>query len=247
MTRVAIFGATSAIAEKLARLYAESGASLYLVARDAEKLKLVANDLRARGAAQVIERIFDFAAIDGFPNLLAEMQAKFGIPDRALIAFGTLPDQAKIQDDEAEARQALEVNFLSPALLLQALARLMATTGGAIGVIGSVAGDRGRASNYIYGSAKAGLGTLAQGLAHRQAVAHAPLAIVLVKPGFVDTPMTAALPKGPLWAKPEAVAGDIHAALERKRSAILYTPFFWRYILIIIRLLPQAIMHRTKL
>jgi short-subunit dehydrogenase len=250
MTSLAIFGATSAIAERVARLYAESGASLYLVARDATKLKLVADDLRARGAALVVERAFDFAAIDAFPNLLAEMQAKYGIPDRALIAFGTLPVQAEIQDDEAEARQALEVNFLSPALLLQALARLMAAAGGAIAVIGSVAGDRGRASNYIYGSAKAALGTFAQGLAHRQAAAPGgkPLAIVLVKPGFVDTPMTAAFPKGgPLWAKPEAVAGDIHAALERNRSTILYTPFFWRYILIIIRLLPQAIMHRTKL
>jgi hypothetical protein len=249
MTSVAIFGATSAIAERVTRRYAESGASLYLVARDATKLQLVADDLRARGAALVVERAFDFSAIDAFPNLLAEMQAKFGVPDRALIAYGTLPEQAKIQDDEAEVRQALEVNFLSPALLLQALARLMTATGGAIGVIGSVAGDRGRASNYIYGSAKAGLGTFAQGLAHRQvaALGGKPLAIVVIKPGFVDTPMTAAFPKGPLWAKPEAVAGDIHAALERKRSTILYAPFFWRYILLIIRLLPQAIMHRTKL
>ena len=248
MTSLAIFGATSAIAERLARLYAEQGASLYLVARDATKLKTVADDLRARGAALVVERAFDFAAIDAFPNLLAEMQAKFGMPERALIAFGTLPDQAACQSDDGQARQALDVNFISPALLLQALARLMTPSGGSIAVIGSVAGDRRRASNYVYGAAKAGLGAFAQGLAHAQAhAAGKPLSIVLVKPGFVDTPMTAAFPKGPLWAKPEAVAMDIRAALERGRSLILYTPFFWRYILLIIRLLPQAVIHRTKL
>jgi short-subunit dehydrogenase len=248
MTSLVVFGATSAIAERLARLYAEQGARLYLVARDSDKLKTVAADLRARGAAETIARVFDFTAIDAFPNLLAEMQASFGAPDRALIAYGTLPDQAACSSDEALARGALEVNFLSPALLLQGLARLMAPSGGAIAAIGSVAGDRGRASNYIYGAAKGGLGIFAQGLAHR--LAQMPdngLSIVLVKPGFVDTPMTAAFPKGPLWAQPETVASLIHAALERGRSGILYAPFFWRYILLIIRLLPQAVMHRTRL
>lgn len=247
MTSLAVFGATSAIAERLARLYAEQGARLYLVARDAEKLKAVGADLRARGAAEIVERLFDFSAMDAIPDLLSEMEAGFGVPDRALIAYGTLPDQAACEGEDAAARQALEINFLSPALLLQALARRMEPAGGAIAVIGSVAGDRGRASNYLYGAAKAGLGVFAQGLAHRLARSPGGLSLVLVKPGFVDTPMTAAFPKGPLWARPEAVAAAIHAAMERRRSAILYTPFFWRYILLLIRLLPQAVMHRTQL
>jgi len=246
---LAVFGATSGIAEQLARLYAAEGARLYLVARDPDKLKTVAADLRARGAKEVFEHGFDFSNIDGFPRLIAEMQNRFGAPDRALIAFGTLPDQAACQSDDATAHRALQLNFLSPALLTQALARLMGAGGGAIAVIGSVAGDRGRSSNFVYGAAKGGLGIFAQGLAHHLAASpgKALLSLVLVKPGFVDTPMTAAFPKGPLWAKPEAVAADIHAALERGRSAILYTPFFWRYILLIIRALPQFVMHKTKL
>ena len=244
-----VFGATSGIAEQLARLYAAEGARLYLVARDPEKLKAVAADLRARGAREVFEHGFDFGDIEGLPRLVAEMEARFGPPDRALIAYGTLPDQAACEGAETAARTALDLNFVSPALLTQALVRVMAPAGGSMAVIGSVAGDRGRSSNFIYGAAKGGLGIFAQGLAH--SLAHrpgkTPLALILVKPGFVDTPMTAAFPKGPLWAKPEAVAGDIHAALERGRSAIVYTPFFWRYILLVIRLVPQFLMHTTKL
>jgi short-subunit dehydrogenase len=249
MIRLAIFGATSAIAERVARLYAEKGAWIHLVARDGGKLQTIVADLRARGATDVSVQTYDFSDIDGLPALIADMQARFGVPDRALIAFGTLPDQAACQSEEGTARKALDLNFLSPALLTQALARLMAPTGGAIAVIGSVAGDRGRSSNYVYGAAKGGLAIFAQGLAHHLSLnkGKAPLSVVLVKPGFVDTPMTAAFPKGPLWAKPEAVALDIHAALERGRSAIVYTPFFWRYILLIIRALPQMVMHRTKL
>lgn len=249
MIRLAIFGATSAIAERVARLYAEKGARIHLVARDIGKLETVVADLRARGATDVSTQPYDFSDIDGLPNLIAEMQGRFGVPDRALIAYGTLPDQAACQSNDGTARKALDLNFLSPVLLTQALARLMAPEGGALAVIGSVAGDRGRSSNYVYGAAKGGLGIFAQGLAHHLALTQgkAPLSIVLVKPGFVDTPMTAAFPKGPLWAKPEAVALDIQAALERGRSAILYTPFFWRYILLIIRALPQMVIHRTKL
>jgi NAD(P)-dependent dehydrogenase (short-subunit alcohol dehydrogenase family) len=127
---------------------------------------------------------------------------------------------------------------------------MMIPGGGAIAVIGSVAGDRGRSSNYVYGAAKGGLGLFAQGLAHRLAheQGQKPLGIVLVKPGFVDTPMTSSFPKGgPLWAKPEAVAQDIKAALTRGHSAIIYTPWFWRFILLLIRLVPQPVMHKTRL
>ena len=249
MTSVAIFGASSAIAEQVARLYAAQEARLFLVGRDPVKLEAIAADLRARGAELVDSEIFDFEKADGIGALLDAMRTRFGIPDKALIAYGTLPDQASCATNDAFARQALELNFLSPVLLLQGLARLMEAGGGAIAAIGSVAGDRGRASNYIYGSAKGGLGLFAQGLAHALARGGRakPLGIVLVKPGFVDTPMTAAFPKGPLWAAPADVAGEIHAALEHGRSTIIYTPWFWRFILLIIRLLPQPVIHRTKL
>jgi short-subunit dehydrogenase len=116
---------------------------------------------------------------------------------------------------------------------------------GAIGVIGSVAGDRGRQSNYVYGSAKGGLGIFVQGLRHR--LWSIGINVVLIKPGFVDTPMTAAFPKGgPLWASPERVARDIHAAL-RSGRATLYTPWFWGWVMAIIRNVPDAIFRKTKL
>jgi NAD(P)-dependent dehydrogenase (short-subunit alcohol dehydrogenase family) len=111
-------------------------------------------------------------------------------------------------------------------------------------VIGSVAGDRGRASNAVYGAAKAGIGTLVQGLAHRLAGTGARA--VLVKPGFIDTPMTAHLPKGgPLWAKPEAIAQVIVKAASGA-APVVYAPWFWRFILLIVRLVPAGIFHRTK-
>src|SRR5262249_54793753 len=163
---------------------------------------------------------------------------RFGAPAHALIAYGTLPDQQRCGESQNDAQVALTTNFLSPALLLQSLSRLMPPdkeARSAIAVIGSVAGDRGRASNYVYGAAKGGLALFAQGLAHRLTQGPGPnrTAVIVVKPGFVDTPMTAAFPKGALWAQPEAVARDIARALERGRSAIIYAPFFWRYIMLL--------------
>ncbi len=245
MNAVAVFGATSAIAECVARRYAEDGARFYLVARNMERLQAVGNDLKARGASEVVLKAFDFSKHGELPGLFDELTSEFGVPDRALIAFGTLPDQASAAADPQEAARVLEVNFVAPVLVLHFLARVMSGKNGAIAVIGSVAGDRGRASNYVYGGAKAGLAIYAQGLAHERARAEPK--VIIVKPGFVDTPMTDAFKKGPLWAQPKDVAADIVRALERGRSGIIYTPWFWRWIMLLIRLMPQFVIHRTKL
>jgi hypothetical protein len=245
MSTVAVFGATSAIAESVARRYAERGSRFYLVARNSEKLETVANDLKARGASGVVLKEFDFLNTAELPSLFDDLASKFGAPNRALIAFGTLPEQAAIAADPQEAARALEMNFLAPALVLHFLARVMRGEHSAIAVIGSVAGDRGRASNYVYGAAKAGLAVYAQGLAHERARTEPK--VILIKPGFVDTPMTDAFKKGPLWAQPQDVAADIVRALERERSGTVYTPWFWRWIMLLIRLMPQFVMHRTKL
>lgn len=246
MTRLAVFGATSAIAGAVARLYAAEGASLFLVARNAARLEALADDLRARGAAAVATAVADLDELDRHPELVESARAALDGLDAVLIAHGTLSDQAACETDWSAAQAGFTTNFLSPVSLLTALAPVMERQNrGAVAVIGSVAGDRGRGSNYVYGSAKGGLGVFVQGLRHR--LGRSNVAVTLVKPGFVDTPMTAALPKGgPLWAKPERVAADIRRALDRG-PAVLYTPWFWRWILLVIRLLPDAVFRRTRL
>jgi hypothetical protein len=166
--------------------------------------------------------------------------------DVALIAYGSLPDQQSAARDSAVAQQSYIVNFVSPCLVCGMLAsRFEAQRSGTIAVVTSVAGDRGRKSNYVYGAAKGGLQTFLAGLRHRLHAAN--VQVLDVRPGFVATKMTAHLPRGgPLWAEPARVAADIARAIERKR-AVLYTPWFWRCIMAVIRGLPRAVFHRTKL
>jgi len=241
-----VLGATSAIAQAVARRHAEAGGGrCVLVARNAARLDAVAADLRARGAAEVAVEIADFArddADEAVPRLLAA----HGLPDLALLAWGALGDQAEAEASGAAAREALEANLASPALWLLALARAMPREREAtLVVLGSVAGDRGRQSNFVYGAAKAGLAALCEGLQHR--LRGAGLRVLLVKPGPVDTPMTAHMPRGGMpFASPDTVARDILRAAERGR-AVLYTPWFWRWIMLAIRAAPRALLHRTRL
>ena len=165
--------------------------------------------------------------------------------DAVLIAHGTLPEQRACEADWQLAREALLVNGLSPVLLAQQVAAKMAAQqGGVLAVISSVAGDRGRQSNYIYGAAKGGLSVFLQGLRNRYFAQG--VKVLTVKPGFVDTPMTAAFAKGPLWASADGVAGDILAAMARGRD-VLYTPWFWRAIMWIIRSIPERVFKRLSL
>jgi short-subunit dehydrogenase len=245
--RIVILGATSAMAEAVARIHAGEGARLVLVGRRADRLETIADDIRARGAAQVETAAVDLAEAGRAAEQLAAWTA--GEPVSAIYLFyGVLTDQARVEKDLDYARQTLEVNFTSAALWSLAAADLLeAQRAGVLVVVGSVAGDRGRQSNYVYGAAKAGLGTLVQGLAHRLALRGGEARAVLVKPGFVDTPMTDHLKKGgPLWAKPEAVARLIRRAADG-RTPIVYAPGFWRLILIVIRLVPASIFHKSKL
>lgn len=246
MVKVAIFGANSAIAQAVARRFAGEGARLFLVARDPVRLETVAADLRVRGAGSVATATADLADPAGHAALVEQARQAMDGLDAALIAHGTLGDQKAGEADAAAMRREIDVNFLSPASLLTHLGNLMEVQRhGSLAVIGSVAGDRGRASNYVYGSAKGGLRVFTQGLRHR--LGRAGVAVTLVQPGFVDTPMTAALPKGgPLWATPDRVAADIHRAM-KTGPAILYTPWFWRWVMLVIRLLPDAVFKRLKL
>jgi short-subunit dehydrogenase len=243
---VAIFGATSGIAVALARRFAETGARLVLVARDEEALAGEAADLKVRGAAEVVTQRADFADTAALTPVAEAAWSALGGIDIALVAYGSLPDQAEAQGSAAAAEAALRLNFVSPAILCDALARAFETQrSGTIAVISSVAGDRGRQSNYIYGSAKGGLQRYLEGLRHR--LSKAGVAVLDIRPGFVSTKMTAHLPqKGPLWATPEQVAADIMGAVDKGRT-VLYTPWFWRFVMLIIRSVPARIFHRTSL
>jgi short-subunit dehydrogenase len=243
--RVVIFGATSAIAQATARLLAQRGSRFHLVGRDARKLEAVRADLAARGAPAVTISVADLDDVGRHAQLLDEASAAMGAIDAALIAQGTLPEQAMTERDVDLAARALHTNFVAPALLIAHLANRFEAQGrGTLVAISSVAGDRGRATNYVYGSAKAALSTFLEGLRGRM---HGKgVHVVTIKPGFVDTPMTARFRKGALWASPETVGAAIVRAMDRG-SGEVYVPWFWWPIMFILRHVPAPIFVRLKI
>jgi short-subunit dehydrogenase len=246
MRRVVIFGATSAIAQATARLFAARGDALLLVARDAARLRIVAEDLAVRGAMRAATATLDAADFDAHAAVLDAAERELGGIDVALIAHGTLSDQAQCQASVDALRREFDVNATSTMALLTVLAnRMEQRRAGTLAVISSVAGDRGRQSNYVYGSAKAALSIFLGGL--RQRLAKASVAVVTIKPGFVDTPMTAQFAnKGALWAQPERIAAGIVAAIDKRRS-VVYLPWFWRWTMLVIRHIPEPVFKQLKL
>jgi short-subunit dehydrogenase len=243
--RVFVAGATSAIAQAVARLLAARGARFFLVARDAARLEAVAADLRARGAAAAALAVADLDDLDRHGALADEALAALGGIDIALLAQGTLPDAARCEASFAEARAAIHTNFVGVASLAAALASRMEGRGRAtIAALGSVAGDRGRRSNYVYGAAKGALAIYLDGLRHR--LHGTGVNVLTVKPGFVDTPMTRGFAKGPLWASPERVASGIVNAIDRG-ARVVYVPWFWRPIMAVVRAIPERIFLKTRL
>lgn len=245
MRKILIVGGTSAMAEACARLWAQRGDALFLAARNEAQLQSVADDLRTRGANRVGSAVFDANDFEQHAPLLAEATAFMGGLDTLLIAHGTLSDQARAQVEQAYAIREISTNGLSVVSLMGLAGEQMARQGhGAIAVISSVAGDRGRQSNYVYGSAKAMVSAFASG--QRQRLSKLGVRVITIKPGFVDTPMTAGFKKGALWAKPEKVARDITRAVDKGRT-VVYTPGFWRVIMLIIKHIPEAIFVRLSL
>jgi decaprenylphospho-beta-D-erythro-pentofuranosid-2-ulose 2-reductase len=238
-------GATSAIAQATARLLAVRGDSLYLVGRRAETLETIAADLKVRGARQIAFEVLDANDLPSLPAMLARATQALGGLDTVLVAHGTLSDQKACEASPELTVQELTTNAISTVVLLTAVAQQFERhKAGTIAVISSVAGDRGRASNYVYGSAKAMVTAFASGL--RQRLSKCGVAVITIKPGFVDTPMTAAFPKGALWAQPQGVAAGIVRAIDRS-AAVVYLPGFWRPIMMIIRAIPERIFSRIKL
>lgn len=245
MKRILIMGATSAIAEATARKFASRRDSLFLVARSAQRLQAVADDLMVRGARMVHAYVLDARDIERYPTMLDAAAEQMGGIDAALIAHGTLSDQVACQSSIELLLQEFATNGLSFMALCTLLAnRFEAQHQGVIAVISSVAGDRGRQSNYVYGTSKAAVTTFASGL--RQRLYSKGVRVVTIKPGFVSTPMTAAFKKGALWASPETVATSIVRAMDRG-APVIYTPWFWRPIMSIIKAIPESIFRRLKL
>ena len=244
--RIIIIGATSAIAQHCARHWIGEAAAVLLVGRDQNRLDAVADDLRVRGPQCTIRTAtVDFTDPAAIKELVASFVAD-GAIDLALIAHGDLPDQAACQDDLDRCRGALELNAVSAALFMEALAGYMERAGaGRLAVIGSVAGDRGRKSNYIYGAAKGLLERYAQGLQHRLAPSGA--SVCLVKPGPTLTPMTSHLQgTGPGLAAPEDVATAIVRGIE-KRKPVIYAPGKWALIMLVIRHLPRFVFNKLDI
>ncbi len=245
MRRILIIGATSALAHEAAKLFAKDGATLFLVGRNRSKLEVVESDLKVRGATQVHAFQLDLNQLDRHQAIFDTALDAMGGLDAILVAHGTLGDQQASQDSVNIALSELSTNFMSVVSILTIAANYFEKQkNGCIAVIGSVAGDRGRQSNYVYGTAKGGLDVFLQGLRNRMAKSN--VAVVTIKPGLIDTPMTAGMKKGLLMAKAEVVGRDIHAAMLKGQST-LYTPWFWRYIMTIIRYIPEPIFKRLKL
>ena len=245
MKNILIIGATSAIAQETARCYAAHGANLYLIGRNEQKLSDMQADLKGRGASEVTTAQADLLDTALHNRLIDKAWEKLRQIDGVLIAHGTLGDQTEAEADYATAEKEFQSNMLSAISLLTPIANKMEIQRcGVIATITSVAGDRGRQSNYIYGAAKAGLNTYLQGLRNR--LSPHGVTVLTIKPGFVDTPMTADLDKGPLFASAQKVGSGIHKAMKKKKD-VVYLPGFWWGIMCIIKCIPESIFKKLKL
>ena len=242
---VLILGATSAIARGIAAAFARRGHSLYLAGRDAAELARDAANLRVRYGVEVRHAAFDALRPETHAAFVAELRAAVGVPAGVVVAFGYLGTQAAASRDCDETARILAVNFTGAVSILDRLALEMETRGsGFIVGLASVAGDRGRQSNYTYGAAKGGFALYLQGLRNR--LFPAGVRVLTVKPGFVDTAMTFGMPGLFLVADPMQVGERICRGVEQGRD-VLYVPAFWRLIMTIIRSIPETVFKRLKL
>ena len=243
--RILVLGATSGIAEATCRLWAERGDHLYLVARSADKLAAVAADLRTRGAGYVDTAVADLDDTDKHPELLAQAINSLAGLDIAFVALGVLGEQPAAERSFTEAHQILHTNFVAPASLLTWLANYCAQRhAGTLAVLSSVAGDRGRKSNYVYGSSKAGLTAFVDGLRNR--IDREGVSVMTIKPGPVKTSMTEGMKGEGKFADVETVAATLVKAIDRGTD-IVYVPGLWRFIMAAVRSIPEGRFKKMDL
>lgn len=245
MRKVLIIGATSAIAEATAKLFAKQGDRLYLLGRNKERLDTLSQDLTIRGADSVSWGTLDVNQFEDHQSTIDKAHKSLDGIDIAFIAHGTLPEQKQCEQNFELALKELNTNAISVISLASKLANIFESQGqGTIAVISSVAGDRGRQSNYIYGTAKGAVTIYLQGLRNR--LFKSGVHVLTVKPGFVDTPMTREFDKGALWVKPDKIAKDIYNGIQKNKN-VIYTPKIWFLIMAIIKSIPEFIFKRMSL
>lgn len=245
MKKVLIIGATSTIAREVSKCFAADSAWLFLVGRSQEKLTVIAEDLLIRGAGKIESFALDLDNLSLHAELVPAAIKALGGLDVVLIAYGTLPNQNACQQHVETTLKEFTTNCTSAISLLTHLANYFEEQrAGCIAVITSVAGDRGRQSNYVYGAAKGALSIFLQGMRNR--LSKEGVRVLTIKPGFVDTPMTAGVPKNFLFADPAVVGKRIFTAIMNGEE-ILYVPWFWRWIMLIIKGIPESIFKKLQL
>lgn len=245
MSNILIVGATSAIAESTAKLWAKDGHRLYLLGRKTDRLASIVADLKVRGAKSVQFEQMEANDFAQHESIIKAASLAMGCIDIVLLAYGTLSDQTACEQDFEATMQELNTNAISYISMLTHLANYFEAQGnGSIVVISSVAGDRGRKSNYVYGAAKGAVTIFLQGL--RQRMYKSGVQVLTIKPGFVDTPMTVKFKKGIIWVEPLSVAKIIYSSVKKNRN-VVYAPWFWLVVMTVIKAIPESIFKKLKL
>lgn len=240
LNNIVIIGATSEMAYQLAVLFAKKNCNLFLVGRNPQKMEVIASDLRCRTQGSVMTELMDMNDYGAHSALLIKAQQALGRIDLLFMAHGSLSDQHRCEISSSAMCHEFQTNCLSALSLLTVFADYFEQQKqGFMAVISSVAGDRGRKSNYIYGAAKGAVSLFLQGL--RMRLAPSNVSVLTIKPGYVDTPMTAHLQKGLLCCSSQYAAREIMKAIENKKS-VVYVPFFWRYIMLLIKCMPERVL-----
>lgn len=240
-----VFGATSKIAEETLKNYAKDGANLYLVGRDIDKIEIVKKDLIARGAGKILVETCEALNWEKHPITIKNANESIGQLDLIFIAHGTLPDNEQIRNNQMKVIEEFNINCTSVISLCTVASEYLESKGkGTIAVISSVAGERGRQSNFIYGSAKGGVSKYLEGLRNR--LYEKGIKVITIKPGMVDTPMTKDLKKGLLFASPASVGKQIYNGINVGRD-VMFVPGYWRIIMGIIKSIPESIFKKLKL
>ncbi|SFD86404.1 Short-chain dehydrogenase [Lentibacillus persicus] len=246
MQTVLVLGATSSIAQETVKRLAAKKMNLILAGRRTDQMETMKSDLEIRHQIKVSVRAFDALDFDGHDAFFNDVVDAHGGIDGVLLMYGAMGDQLEAETSFVETRQMIDVNYTSAVSILNIAANYFeAKKSGFIGAVSSVAGDRGRQSNYIYGSTKAGLSAYLQGLRNR--LHKSGVQVLTIKPGIVNTKMTyGTVDDSPLLAEPDKVARDIDRAITRRRS-VLYTPWFWLVIMLVVKLIPEWLFKRTDL
>jgi short-subunit dehydrogenase len=243
--KILILGATSAIAKSCADLWSARGDDLFLVGRNKHKLDLIKKNISKENKNKIICYTADLNTFEKHAEIVCNADQELNGFDIAFIAHGVLPNQKNCEKDVNETMDAIKTNALSTISILTHLANYFINKKkGSIIILSSVAGDRGRASNYVYGSTKAMITTFASGL--RQRLYKFNVAVLTIKLGFVDTPMTINFKKGLLWSKPKFVAAKIVKANDYCKDEV-YIPTFWNFLMVLIKIIPTNIFKRINI